>query len=413
LHLPNLGTRSKQWWQARGQRWLSGQRTADQRSAASPEPEPAPGERPWLVAYAPLAWLYQLLLWSGLVLWVGGLSSVLGIVGGALALWHGLLRPAGSWGRMAWQAVLWQPRHERASALGRAALLFLPLVALLLPWPDSIVARGVVWAPDTALVRPEVEGFIDTVHHADGERVRAGELLVTLRNPRLLADRERLAAQITQAEQDQFMGMGIGHGNDAAKSGKAQDELQRLQAELSHLDTQLAHLQVRALSDGQLVLPFEHDLPGRYLHRGDLLGHLLTHQPTTIRVAVHESDAVRLRQRLDATSSGGVSVQLASLGGAANAATWLRDAQGATRQLPSAALSDSQGGEIQTDPHDEHHLDTTRPVVMMDVRLAQAASAERLGERAWVRFDQGWSPPVMQLWRWTRTRVDHHFNPAH
>jgi hypothetical protein len=51
-------------------------------------------------------------------------------------------------------------------------------------------------------------------------------------------------------------------------------------------------------------------------------------------------------------------------------------------------------------------------VVLMDVRLDEATGAERLGERAWVRFDQGWSPPLAQLWRWTRQRVDASFNPG-
>jgi putative peptide zinc metalloprotease protein len=403
LHLPNLATRSRQWWQARGQRWLSQHQEAD---AAQHQPAPAPGELPWLLIYAPLAWLYQLLLWGALVSWIGGVSSLLGLAGGALAVSYGLLRPAWSWARMAWQAVLWRPRDERAATLWRVALLLIPVVAMLLPWPDSIVARGVVWAPDQALVRTEVEGFIQTVHHADGDAVHTGDLLVTLDNPRLLAERERVASQITQAEQNQILGMSM--DKDAAQSGKAQDELQSLQAELAHLDDQIEHLQVRALSAGQLVLPYQHDLPGRYLHRGDLLGHLLTRQPPTVRVAVREAEAVTLRQHL-----GDVSVRLSSLGEVAHPGTLVRDALGATRQLPSPALSDTLGGDIQTDPSDEHHVNTVRAVVMMDVRLDHAPTANRLGERAWVRFDQGWSPPVAQLWRWARRRVDSGFNPEH
>lgn len=403
LHLPNLGTRSKQWWQAQGQRWLTQQDDAAQQDR---RPQPAPGERPWLVAYAPLAWIYQMLLWGALVVWVGSVSSVLGWLGGALALLLGVIKPAWSWGRIAWQAVLWRPRQERASALRRVSLLLVPLLALLLPWPDRLVVRGVVWAPDQALVRTEVDGLIQTVHQADGDTVKPGDLLVTLDNAKLLAQRERLAAQITQAEQDQFNGMGI--GQDAAQSGKAQDELQRLQAEVARLDDQIAHLQVRALSAGRLVLPNAHDLPGRYLHRGDLLGHVLTQHPPTVRVAVREADAVPLRQHL-----GEVSVRLSSQGQHAKPGTLVRDAVGATRQLPSAALSEQQGGDIQTDPQDEHHMNTTRPIVLMDVRMDHAAPAERLGERAWVRFDQGWSPPVAQAWRWARQRVDATFHPGH
>lgn len=404
LHLPNLASRSQQWWRAHGQRWL----TQDDSDPASQTLQTAPGEGPWLIAYAPLAWAYQLLLWAALVVWAGGVSSVLGWLGGTLALLFGVLKPAWSWARVAWQAVLWRPRETRAATLRRAALLLLPVLALLLPWPDRIVARGVVWAPDQALVRSEVDGLILTVHHADGDAVQAGDLLVTLDNPRLLAQRERMAAQVTQAEQNQFSGMLTGSDKDVAQSGKAQDELLRLQAEALRLDEQIAHLQVRARSAGQLVLPRQGDLPGRYLHRGDLLGHVLSAQPPTVRVAVPEADAVQLRQHLQQ-----VSVRLSSgRGDEAARGTLVRDAVGATQQLPSAALSDVHGGDIQTDPRDEHQLNTVRPVVLMDVRLDHTAPAERLGERAWVRFDQGWSPPVAQLWRWARQRVDASFKPG-
>lgn len=398
LHLPNLASRSQQWWRDRGQRWLTQE---------DGEPMPtAPGERPWLIAYGPLAWTYQLLLWGALVMWAGGVSSLLGWLGAALAIGFGVVKPLVDWARLAWQAVLWRPRETRAATLRRTALLCLPLLALLLPWPDRTVARGVVWAPDQALVRSEVDGFIEAVHHADGEAVQAGDLLVTLSNPKLLAAREKLAALVTEAEQNQFTGMAA--DKDAAQSGKAQDELLRLQAEVAHLDEQIDHLQVRALSAGRLVLPNARDLTGRYLHRGDLLGHLLTEQPPTVRVAVREADAVPLRQHLRQ-----VSVRLSGQGSDPQPATLLRDAVGATQQLPSAALSDFHGGDIQTDPHDEHQLTTVRPVVLMDVRLDHAAGAERLGERAWVRFDQGWSPPVAQLWRWVRQRADVRFNPGH
>lgn len=405
LHLPNLASRSQQWWRARGQRWL----TQDDADPWSQALQIAPGERPWLIAYAPLAWVYQCLLWTALVVWAGSVSSVLGWLGGTLALFFGVLKPAWSWARVAWQAVLWRPRETRRATLRRAALLLLPVLALLLPWPDRIVARGVVWAPDQALVRSEVDGLIQAVHHADGDAVQAGDLLVTLDNPKLLAQRERLAALVTQAEQNQFTGMLTRTDQDVAQSGKAQDELVRLQAEVDRLDDQIANLQVRARSAGRLVLPQQGDLPGRYLHRGNLLGHVLTDQATTVRVAVREGDAVQLRQHLRQ-----VSVRLSSgQGDAAANATLVRDAIGATQQLPSAALSDVHGGDLQTDPRDEHQLNTVRPVVLMDVRLDHAPRAERLGERAWVRFDQGWSPPVAQLWRWTRQRMDASFNPGH
>ena len=62
-----------------------------------------------------------------------------------------------------------------------------------------------------------------------------------------------------------------------------------------------------------------------------------------------------------------------------------------------------------TDPADADGLSTREPVVVLDVQLTQTdpAASRRMGERAWVRFDGGTSPLVLQLAQalqraWTR-----------
>src|SRR5690606_2469493 len=117
LHLPNLGTRSRQWWQLTVRDWLHGKPD----EASPTHAPPAPGEKPWLMAYAPLAWLYQCVLMAGITWWVGGLASSLGWAVGLLALWTCLLAPAMRWGRLLWQALLWSGPGQtgaRARALG-------------------------------------------------------------------------------------------------------------------------------------------------------------------------------------------------------------------------------------------------------------------------------------------------------
>jgi putative peptide zinc metalloprotease protein len=327
--------------------------------------------------------------------------------------------------KMAWRTLLWSPpagspRDARHAAPRWRALSLLCLPALLcLPWPDRTLVQGVVWAPEEALIRPQADGFVDAVHRPDGARVQAGDLLVTLRNPRLVAQRQRVSAQLEQAEQGAFANI----GHDLGKAGQAGDQIARWQSELAHIDEQLAGLQIRARHAGKLVLPQAADLAGRYLHRGDLLGHVLDGSPPIVRVAVPEDELRTLR-----AETRGVSVLHRASGTGWGAglhrprdAELLRDSIGATRQLPSAALSSDMGGEVQTEAQDEHHLRTLRPVVTMDVRVspppsggdkpAVALEAERLGERAWVRFDRGWSPLPWQAWRWAQGRVLSDFTP--
>lgn len=406
MALPNLAQRSRQWWQHGVSRWLNGRSTTAGHMAGAPVP--SPGERPWLLAYAPLAWACQLVLWCGMTWFIGGISTPLGLLAGTIAAWQLVGKPAVNGARVVWQGLLSQGGVGGTTSKAlytRGAVLGLPLLALCVPWPDARVAQGIVWAPDQALVRPDVDGFVLQVHQPPGGHVRAGTLLITLDNPSLRADRDQTQARLAQAEQSQFSQMGA----DSSKAGQAGDEVQRLNERLAYLDGQMAQLEVRAHRDGLLVLPQAQDLPGRYLKRGELLGHVMPPgERPLLRVALNEQDMQDLR-----LSARGVTVQPADRDAVPMQATLLRDGGGADMQLPSAALSRDMGGDVATDPADKAHLRTLRPVVLLDVRLDTAAAPSLpLGARAWVRFDQGWASPVAQAWRWLRRRVGERFNPA-
>jgi len=409
LHLPNLAVRSKQWWQSTVLNWLRGH--APQASITS-APE-SPGERPWLELYAPLSWLYQALLWCGMTWWLGSVFSLLGWAMGLLTVWMSLVAPGMRWLRLMWHAVLWSGEHQAGVRWRTACLLIVP-VMVCLPWPDRTVVQGVVWAPEEALVRPQADGVVQTVHVKDGDRVQAGSLLVSLHNPKLMAQHERVTSELAQAEQGAFAYM----NNNPGKAGQAGNEVQRWQAELARVDEQIAALQVRAHRAGRLVLPRSDDLPGRYLHRGELLGHVLSSAPPTVRVAVADQDIATLRAHTQSVSVAGHLPDAEAL-----PARLMRDSIGATRELPSAALSADMGGQIATEPQDEHHTKTLRPVVVMDVQVAAPPAASQtdpgainkalLGQRVWVRFDQGWTPLPAQAWRWLQRRALADFNPNH
>jgi putative peptide zinc metalloprotease protein len=228
--------------------------------------------------------------------------------------------------------------------------------------------------------------------------------LLTLHNPQLQARREQVAAKLAQAEQTQYAHL----GTESAKAGQADQDVNRLSAELDELDQQLSRLQVRAHQDGRLVWPRADDLDGLYAKRGQLLGQVLGAAPPSIKIAVPQADVPLWHRTSQVHAMGRVSMRLQHPGAAAVPAASWRDAMGATQVLPSAALSRDLGGEIATDPSDAQHLRTLRPVVLMDFLPAQPLTDVqdlRLGQRAWVKLDQGWAPPLWQGWRWVRHRA--------
>jgi putative peptide zinc metalloprotease protein len=393
LDLRNLATRSGRYWIGLLNHRLLGL-TATRRL------EPLPGERPWLLVYAPLSWSYRLALTAAILLWVGGHSTLLGVAAAVLAAWTFLAQPL-------WRIV----RHLREIALHddlrrrpllRAALLACAVALLIgvLPLPFNTLAEGVVWLPAKAQVRARTSGFVVSFAAADGAQVKAGDLIATMEDDELDAQRAGYASDVVELESRMFHAM----EDDPAKIVNLRQRLDFARAQLARADQKLAELQIRAEADGVLVMPHQEDELGAFRKQGALLGYVLTGDDLTVRVALPQQDADLVRDDLHT-----VELQLADSGSILKGRVNL-DTPAAVNRLPSAALGNRAGGPIQTDADDKDGLKTRSPVVLLDVSVP-GLHVQRVGERALVRFEHGRSPLLAQGLRRLQQLVLHSFNP--
>ena len=70
-------------------------------------------------------------------------------------------------------------------------------------------------------------------------------------------------------------------------------------------------------------------------------------------------------------------------------------------EFPSPALGATGGEPDVTDPEDKKGLRLLQPVMPIDLRLP-TQHLERVGGRAWVRFDHGSEPLASQFYRYGR-----------
>lgn len=392
--LPNLGARSNAWWSQRLARGLLG--------SAAASPPVAAGERPWLFAYAPLSLAYRLALSVGLVLWLGGHWLVAALLAALYVAVSLVLLPLGNWSRRALQAAA--PGSGQARVRLRLGLLFAGVMALLFlaPLPHTTVAPGVVWLPEQAHVRPQVDGFVTELPLADGQAVVPGDLLLRLSNPELAFGREQVAGRLEglQAEHYQLL------MRDPSAAQNLALDIQRTHDELARLDERIGQLEVRAQLAGTLVMPKQLDLLGAYARRGDALGYVLAAEALRVRAAVPEHAAHLVRERLM-----GVQVRTADALHSVLAARLSGDTPAATRVLPSAALARSSGGPYATDPAEPDGLHSLQPVFLFDLTL-QGPTPARVGGRAWVRFDHGSEALAAQAYRGAAQLFLRHFDPS-
>lgn len=393
--LRNLAPRSTRWWGGLAARRLLG---APSQRGGDPV-EPMPGERAWLIGYAPLAWLYRLVLSLAIVLWAGAWSLWFGLALGLWILCAVLVLPLAKLVRMTWHLIEGSPRPSLMGLRALATVLVVGLV-FTVPLPFSTLAQGVVWLPEQARIRAGTDGFITEIAVSNGQLVRAGDLLLRLEDSELTFERTRLEADQVDTETRLYRAM-LTEPQDVPG---LREELAYVEAELHRVGERQQALAIRAGVDGIVVLPDAQDLPGQFRARGDLLGHIETDAALLVRVALPQDDAALIRER-----SGPIEVRLAQAVADAHPARLQRDLPAAVDQLPSPALGDLAGGRIITDPADPDGLKTRQPVVMVDLQ-ADDVRSPWVGSLVAVRFDHGFLSLSGQLLRQVRQLVLERFD---
>jgi putative peptide zinc metalloprotease protein len=394
LSLPNLAMRSARWWQELLRRRVLGE-------TISAPMVCAPGERVWVWAYAPASLAWRWLVVFGLVLWLAQLSFLLGLAIALVMGWGMVVKPLVAFVRHLLGLQASASMARRASLRGWGVLAAGACLLALVPMPFSSVVQGVVWPEEEALMRAGSEGFVARVLVRNGAAVQPGQALLQLASPTLEAERQALAARAQALSAERYQTL---HA-DPGRAASLEREIFVLEVEQARLQERLDNLTLRAQVAGRAALTNEADLQGRYLKQGALVGHVVQDEPSKVRVALGQEQAGLLQ------AAAPIQVRLAEIGQPAWPATLERDTRAAVHRLPSAALGDTAGGHIATDPKDPQGLTATQAVVLADVRLPVNVG-ERMGARAWVRFDHGHAPLVVQAARGFQQVFLRHFNPA-
>lgn len=383
LNLPNLGTRSRRWWQTLIGRALL-------RTRATPM-DAAAGETKWLALYAPASWLFQIFIGWHIVGWLSGLSTALATVAAislAVALF---IMPT-------WRSIQhWlAPDAGRARSATRRRLMVggaaLAAFTLLVPLPSATTVPGVLTLPDEAFVRADTAGFITEWLARDGEQVVTGQPVARLDDPALVAQANELISQLSALQSRQFGSL----LRDPREAGDLRAQIAGTTNELADIRARLAGLTLRAGSDGTLTLPHADDLLGTLLARGHTIGHVLRADTLNVHAVVPDGDAAHVR---NATES--VSVRLADTQQRPVSAKIRHFAAGAGHTLPAVGLSERFGGPIAVradDADDDQATDA-----FFDVELAlDHPPVGRIDERVWVRFAHADAPLAVQWGRSTR-----------
>ncbi len=392
FELPNLAQRSLAWWLHILRRHLLGL-TQDRFSSL------ARGERRWLIAYAPAAWLMRTLMLVTLAVALTQILPWASLILALAALWLSLGLPLFRALRWLVRSPMLGAQRPRAMGVLLAGAGLVCLVAFVLPLPLRSHAPGIVWLPDEAMVRLQVGGFVDEFMVSDGDAVQAGAPLARLSNPALQvalakSRSEWIQADVRQAQQ---------RDTDPLVAAQARDQANQLREEVLALQVQQDALLVRAGTSGRVAFDVHRDLVGIFLPQGHLLAQVVPDAAPVVRALVSNSDVGLVRDQ-----SHSAAVKLA--GGGETMSAQMRSAvPQASTALPSAALGQAYGGSIALDPMDKSGQTARDAHFQVDLQLPDSVRPP-IGSRVLVTFNHGQSSGAQWLSRLVRRAFLRHLD---
>ena len=184
-----------------------------------------------------------------------------------------------------------RPRAFAASAATLAIVLVLVLLGVI-PAPSAAYAPAILRAQDEVPLRTGEAGFVERVHLRVGDTVKQNDVVITLRNPEVVATLALAEAAYEGA---------LARLDEAAADAPTKRQIEertvaQAQAELTRARQRVEDLILRAPLTGILVplggVPVDlENLPGRFLQRGSLIGFVATPDSIVVRAVVSEPGA--------------------------------------------------------------------------------------------------------------------------
>ena len=381
LEMPNLSQRASRYLTYLFDRWLMGSRDAV-------APMESQGERTLLAVYGCVAPIYRVSVTLGMIWFVAGKYFFVGVLMALVSAWSSLLMPLWrGWKHLRGAGSL---ARRRDNALRRAALVLggtLGFVCLV-PMPFHSVQEAVIWLPDEDIVRAEAAGQVREAMRRAGDRVAPGQPLMALDNPTIVGDLGIAAAAVAMAEAQ----LRQAEVEAPARTAGLKAQLAAGNAKLDDAQRRMQALTVAAAAPGRWMPAAPTELPGRYVKRGEVVGYVIDGPSRRVRAAVPQEDMALIAQRGAVSAS----VRLSNDPGTEIPARLRRNVPGGEQELVSQALGTEGGGEIPVDPAQKGGTHALRRVFDLELEMARPSATGVFGDRAYVRFDLGWTPLARQ-----------------
>lgn len=371
LEIPNLAGRANKYVLYLVQRYAFA-------IEGTSSPVTARGEAPWFVAYAIGATLYRLSIMITIALLVASKLFFLGVGLAILSVANTLVWPTINGLRFVLNSPLLHRQRRRAIVVTAGAVAAVLITLLAIPLPFATMAQGVVWVGEQSTVRARSDGFVSQITAQNGQLVKTGDTLVKGEDPTLLEASIVLEKQLDEMK----LRLEAATPRDPVQTNILREQVRHMEAQLAGSRRRLADLDLTAAKAGRFLLADEVDLPGRFVHKGDVIGYVMSEDDPVIRVVIPQTDIDPVRRQTTR-----VEIRRAEAMDRILPAQVLREIPSAAAELPHLALATTGGGQVLLDPSKTDKPKPLEALFHFDLQVVGEDSPARLGGRAYVRFE--------------------------
>lgn len=385
LEIPNLESRSRLYFCYLVKRYLWGLRKAY-------DPSHTKGEKGWLAFYAVAAVVCRVVVFSAIILFLGGKFFAVGVLFAVImaAVWG--LVPLGKVIRYLATSHELNRVRARATLTSVMAVLCLVVGVGLVRVPDRCRIEGVVEPCELALVHMETAGFVNNFLDSGAKTGPDGPPLIEASSPELEAQRGRLLAEFRRLQvKRQFA-----QTQEAAAAQIIKEKIAALEEQMDRNNQDLRALALKSPISGTWVAPDIHRIKGAYLRRGHYIGVAANLENVRIRAIAGQMVAgqlikeaepaveIRVRGQPDMEVVGRIETIIPA----------------GHERLPSAALGYAAGGSTQIDLKDPSGRQAAEPFFeILVVPFLQEADRLRPGQTVLLRFETSPKPLLVQGYR--------------
>jgi putative peptide zinc metalloprotease protein len=383
ISIPNLYQRSLRYLAYLCQKYLFGIKNLT-------SPANAPGEAGWFIVYSISSFIYRTALLWVIILMITEKFFIIGVL---LALWlvfSQLILPVFKGIRFIISSPYLQQQRSRAIGVSSISLVFLAIIFGIVPLPSYTRSEGIIWLPEEAQIRAETDGFAGSLQAKSTSYISENSPIVEIVTASLDTEVEVLKAKLTELK-TKFRSE---WSKNQVLAAIIKGEIKAVNAELNHASQKQQAMLVKSKKNGTLIIPEANDVPGKYIHKGELIGYVLDDSLPTVRAVVTQDNIGQVRKHIAA-----VEIRLVNQLSQIIPAKITRIAPKATNYLPSAALASTGGGKIAVIANHPDEPKAREKVFHVDLEFPAQQQALPIGARVYVRFDHGSEPLATQWYR--------------